>query len=75
MHYLALFSILFKKLTKHALFIARLYENDNLLENLRKFSKIAKNALFLAYFSINLTNHSLIFSAIGRKRQVIGNFE
>ena len=74
MHYLALFSILFKKLTKHALFIARLYENDNLLENFRKFSKIAKNALFLPYFSINLTKHSLDFFGFGRKRQFLWKF-
>ena len=49
MHYLALFSILFKKLTKHALFIARLYENDNLLG---KFEKIFENCKKCIIFSI-----------------------
>ena len=30
---------------------------------------------FFAYFSINLTNHALIFCAFGRKMQIVENFE
>ena len=62
------------------LFFARLDEKHNLLErfekNLENFHKnIARNALFLHIFQKNLTNHALIFCAIGRKSQFVGNFE
>ena len=58
-------------------FFARLCEKHNLLDMLRKFSKIfknflrkiAKNALF--YFK-KLTNHALNFCAFGPKTQIAG---
>ena len=37
--------------------------------------KIAKKALFLAYFSKDLTNHAFGFCPFRRKTQFIGNFE
>ena len=33
--------------------------------------KIAKNVLFLAYFSNNLTNHALLFCAFGQKHKFL----
>ena len=58
---------------------ARLYEKDKLLEILRKFSKmlkkfqkIAKNALFYHIFQI--TNYALIFRAVRRKTSIVGKF-
>ena len=57
-------------------------EKHNLLENLRKFSKIFKNFLrklqkciILAYFSENLINHALNFCAFDEKRKWFGNCE
>ena len=47
-------------------------------ENFRKFSKNflrnLQKCIILAYFSKNLTNHSLIFCALGRKAQIVGKF-
>ena len=61
------------------LVFARLEEKHNWLESFEKIfenlpKKIAKNALFLHIFQKNLTNHSLIFCAFGRKTQIVGKF-
>ena len=61
------------------LFFARLDEKHNLLQSFEKIfknfpKKIAKNALFCHIFQKNLTNHSLIFCAFGRKTQIVGKF-
>ena len=61
------------------LFFARFDEKHNLLESFEKIfenfpKKIAKNALFLHICQKNLTNHSLIFCAFGRKTKIGANF-
>ena len=77
MHY---FSIFLKKFNKACVqFFAPLDEKHKLLENFEKIfenfeKKIAKNALFLAFFSNKLRNYGLIFCAIGRKTQIVGKF-
>ena len=61
------------------LFFARLDEKHNLLESFEKIfenfpKKLAKNYLFLHLFQKDLTNHSLIFCAFGRKTLIVGKF-
>ena len=41
---------------------------EKIFENFEKISKEnCKKCIIFAYFSINLTNHALLFSAFGRK--------
>ena len=64
-------------------FFASLDEKHNLLESLRKFSKvlthilkkIAKMHHLGIFFTIDLTGNALIFCAFGRKTEFIGKFE
>ena len=59
-------------------FFARLDEKHNLLENLRKFSKVFLRKLqkmhYLSIFFKKITNNELNFCAFGRKTQIAGRF-
>ena len=49
---------------------------QGIFENFLKISsENCKKCIILAYFSKNLTNHALIFCALGPKRQFTGHFE
>ena len=67
---------LFKKIfKKFSMNFQKIFKNlfKKYSKNFRK--KIAGKGIILAYFQKHLTNHALIFCAVGRKRQFIGNFE